>query len=154
MEKLKLSRAELAAASDPKMALAEAVFDFLARRRYEDLSPRQRAAQLALFYSNEVNNGGHLQYFHNQGLDRADDLFAALDEIGAAGNREIFANALQHAREHPVEQADSLQDYAERAYEREYDDLDDAFYACRPELGNDLLPAYVHAHLADFVELE
>jgi hypothetical protein len=154
MERIRLSRAELAAAADPKWAAARPVYDCLARRRYDELAPRQRVAQLALFYSNEIGNGGHLQYFHNQGIGRADDLLAALDEIGAAPQREIFAAALEYAREHPVEPADSLQDYSDRAYEREFWDLDNAFYACRPEIGGQLLPDYIHAHLGDFIELE
>lgn len=149
-----LSRSALDASADPKWALVDAVYDFLARTDRRDLSPVQQVAQLALFYDNEVNNGGHLQYFHNVGIGEAEALIRALDAVGAACQREIFERALALARENPVEQADSLEDYSERAYEREFWDHDTAYYKCRPELGNELLADYVQANVAEFVDFE
>ena len=153
MAKVKLNRAEVEAAAD-KWALLNPVYHFLPDQPWEDLSPRQRVALLVQIYSGEVDNGGHLQYFHNQGVDQADDLLAALAEMGATAQREIFVKALAIARERPVELAESLEDYAERAYEREFYDLDRAYYACRPELGSELLPDYIRAHIDDFVEFD
>jgi hypothetical protein len=150
----RISRAEVDSAKDRDWAIAKPVFDFLARAEYRDLTPRQRVAQLTLFYSNDIENGGHLQYFHNEGMERADELLAALAEIGAECQREILERALGIARANPVEQADSLEDYSDRAYEAEFRTEDDAFYACRPEIGNTLLPAYILEHLGDFAELE
>ena len=153
MPRVKLSRSAVEPGAD-KWALLDAVYYFLADHPWEALSPRQRVARLVLIYSNEVDNGGHLQYFRNQGMDGVDDLLAALVEIGAAAQREIFVKAVAMARERPVEPVESLEDYAERAYEREYDDLDTAYYTCVPELGSELLPDYIRAHLDDFVEFE
>ena len=150
----KLSRAAVEGAADPDKAIVDSVFDFLMDHYDDELAPRQRVAALALLYENEVDNGGHLQYFHNQGIGEADRLLAALEEIGAVCQRDIFARALAYARAHPVEQADSLDDYAERAYEQEFANWDKAFYACRPQIGNDLLAAYILAHLSDFALLE
>lgn len=154
MPKARLNRAAVEASADPRWALVGAVYDFLARTHARELSPTQRIAQLALFYDNEINNGGHLQYFHNIGVGEAGELIAALGAIGAACQRDIFERALALAREHPVEQADSLEDYSERAYEREFWDHDSAYYECRPEIGNALLADYVEAHLGEFVEYE
>lgn len=105
MPKARLSRSAIEASADPKWAVVGAVYDFLARTPYRDLSPPQRTAQLALFYDNEINNGGHLQYFHNVGVERAGELIEALDAIGAAGQRRLFERALALARANPVEQA-------------------------------------------------
>lgn len=148
-----LDRAEVESASDRTWAIVGPVYDLLARHRFDDLPPPQQKAQLVLFYSNEIFNGGHLQYFHNQGVERADALIAALDEIGAAGHRINFAQALAHARRFPVAPAESLEEYSDWAHEQDFRAWDDAHYRL-PELGNDLLARHIVAHLEDFAILE
>ena len=152
MPKVTLSSAE-AQALDRSWEKMRPFYDLLAMHRYEDLSPPQRKAQLALFYSNEINNGGHLQYFHNQGVGRAEELLAALGEMGATTQQAIFAEALAYARQYPVEHADSLDEYSDWAHEQEFRDWDDAFYALAPDLGDGPLPDYIIAHLDDFAEV-
>ena len=152
MPKIKLSRAE-ADALDRSWEKMRPFYDLLARHRHEDLSPPQRKGQLALFYSNEINNGGHLQYFHNQGLERADELAAALADMGAAEQLAIFQGALAHAREYPVEQAESLEEYSDWAHEQEFSTWDDAFYAVKPELGDGALPDFILANLSEFADV-
>ena len=152
MPKVTLSRAEVDAARDRTWAIVRPVYDLLARYRHEDLSPRQQQAQLVLFYSNEIFNGGHLQHFHNQGMEHAGELLSALSEMGAAEHRANFAEALAYARQYPVEHAESIEEYSDWAYEQEFREWDDAHYAL-PELGNELLPRYILANLSDFVEL-
>jgi hypothetical protein len=151
---VKLSRAEVEAAKDPDWAIAHPVYQFLASTPESELSPHQKVARLVLFYSNEVDNGGHLQYFHNQGMGQVDDLIAALDEVGGAEQRKIFEAALAHARDYPVSGAETLEDYSDRAYERDFWSFDKAFYDIRPELGQTLLPEYIKAHLSEFAVIE
>jgi hypothetical protein len=150
----RLNRAEVDAAEDREWAIVRPVYDLLARTEYRDLTPRQRVAQLVLFYGNEIDNGGHLQYFHNQGRRRARALMRALTAVGADAQRAAFVDALVKAVRDPVGPAESLEAYSERAYEQEFRAEDDAFYTCRPELGRELLPRYILAHLADFAVWE
>jgi hypothetical protein len=150
----KIKRHELEVALNRQRFIFDAVIDLLAANDYEELSPKQQKAQLLLFYDNEVCNGGHLQYFHNQGIDYIEALLAALDAIGADCQRKIFVEASRKALANPVEQVSSLQEYHELALEREYEDLDMAYYSCRPEIGNELLPAFIEAHFEEFVQLE
>lgn len=149
----RLQRAEIDSAPDPKRAVAEAVFGLIFDRDEAELTPRQRVVRLALVYENEVDNGGHLQYFHNQGMADLAELRRALAEIGADGQREILEQAAQYAIQHPVDPADSLEGYHERATEQEFRGFDTAFYACRTRIGDDLLADYIQAHRAEFVEL-
>ena len=97
-----------------------------------------------MFYDNEINNGGHLQYFHNEGMEQAEELLATLKELGAACQLGTLERALRIARENPVEQSGAVEDYFERAYEREFCEQDSSHYACRPDLGSELLPDYLH----------
>jgi hypothetical protein len=48
----------------------------------------------------------------------------------------------------------TLQEYSERAHENEFESFDTSYYACRPAIGDDLLPAYIEAHLGDFIEFD
>lgn len=150
----KLNRNDLQTASNRQLVILDAVIDLLAGNEREELSPKQQIAQLLLFYDNEVCNGGHLQYFHNQGVDCVELLLAALDEIGAECQRKILAEASRKVLSNPVEPVSCLQEYHERALEREYEDLDMAYYDCRPEIGNELLPAFVETYFEEFVRLE
>ena len=152
MPKVTLSSEE-AQALDRSWEKMRPFYDLLASHRYEELSPPQRKAQLVLFYGNEINNGGHLQYFHNQGMDRSDELLAALGEMGATEQQALFEEALAYARQYPVEPADSLDEYSDWAHEQEFRDWDDAFYALTPELGDGALPDYIIANLHDFAEV-
>ena len=150
----KLNRKKFESTTDQQSAIIEEVIVLIAGADYLDLTPRQRVAQLVLFYDNEVCNGGHLQYFHNQGMTYAAELLRALEEIGARCEREIFAKASEYALANPVEPVSTLQEYHERAREREFEKLDRAYYKCRPSLGRDLLPEFIQKHLHEFIEFE
>jgi len=150
----KLSRAEIEAAADRRGKMFDLVLDLLMEREPGSLTKRQLTVWRLVSYDNEVSNGGHLQYFHNQERADTEALPAALAEVGAFAQRDLFGRASAFEAEHPVERAESLVEYHARAVEQEFWELDKAYYALRPELGSDLLPAYVEAHLGDFVELD
>jgi len=46
-----------------------ACVDLLATEDYRDLGKEQRPAHLVFWYESEVQNGGHLQYFENRGVE-------------------------------------------------------------------------------------
>lgn len=150
----KLNRAKIQLASDPRLAVLDEVIELVAGADYLNLTPHQKVAQLVLLYDNEVCNGGHLQYFHNQGADYVKELLWALKKIGAACQRENLERASQYALSHPVKRARTLQEYSEWAHKREFERYDSAYYACRPAICDDLLPACIEAHLGEFIEFE
>src|SRR5437016_4501842 len=58
--------------------------NLLAKHSYEELSAEQRPAHLVFWYESEVQNGGHLQYFENRGVEHLAKTIAALGLIGAS----------------------------------------------------------------------
>jgi hypothetical protein len=97
----------------------------------EQLAPEQRPAALVWCYSGEINNGGHLQYFHNLD-DRipaiVPETITAWRSFGYDDYADVLAEAYQRwnnaARLRP---ADAME-YSVVAQELEFDDLDSAFY--------------------------
>src|ERR1044072_5339146 len=146
----KLNHKQLQSTPDRKAEIWNAFLDLLCLTDYADLAPNQRVAQLALFYDNEVGNGGHLQYFENQGTGRLQETLAALETIGADCQRQILESASRKALANPRPKVDNLQQYHERALESEYNDHDATYYECRPEIV-ELLESYLEARLEEFI---
>ena len=67
--------------------------ELLAKGRYDDLSPEQRPAHLVFWYENEVQNGGHDQYFENCGTEHLEETITALESLGANCQRSILRAA-------------------------------------------------------------
>jgi hypothetical protein len=127
--------------------------DLIALTDYEDLSEIQRVAHLAFLYESEVQNGGHLQYFENQGVARIDETLAALETLGADCHRKVLQAASEHIDSNPRDKILTVEEYISRASEGEYNKYDAAYGECRPEM-NEYLEAYLQANLNEFVELE
>lgn len=138
--------------------LEEAIFDevisLIFQKDPSELTSRQRKVGLLLIYDNEVNNGGHLQYFHNQGVDYVEEIFEGLEEIEAKCQKSILENAFEYAKKFPVTPVETFEEYQERALKGEFFQLDMLYYKCSPEIVNELLPQYVQKHLNEFVEIE
>lgn len=150
----RLSRVEFLTAANPGQVLLDAVIELIFIEDYTALPSTHQIVRLALVYDNEVCNGGHLQYFHNQGVDLVEDLLSALTEIGAECQRAVFEEASQYVLSHPVKRARTLEEYSKRARQYEFKKQDDSYYQCRPEIGNELLPNYIQMHIDDFIEFE
>lgn len=118
-----------------------------------DYSPTQRIAHLAFLYDAEVQNGGHHQYFENQGLAKARETVLALDLLGAQRQRHALEAAVKiYERINPEERkAESREEFAEAALEGHYRHFDDAFSGAKPDL-TEYLKAWLHSNLDDFVE--
>ena len=126
-----------------------AFIDLLHGSSYEDLEPVQRVAHLVFWYDFEVQNGGHLQYFCNCGINRLAETMRALQELGAADHAEVLSRAAGSAdkiTEQPPAEAAS-------GPEQELDELDHEYHACKPEIP-ELLEGYMHRHLDQFIEYE
>jgi hypothetical protein len=126
--------------------------DILAREKYENLDDVQRIAHLCFWYDSEVQNGGHLQYFENRGIELLDETLAALDSLGAACQRTIHAKATQFFLDRPQNEIRIVKDYVATALKGEFDDFDSRYYKCVPSIVK-LLEDYLKMHRDHFVEI-
>jgi hypothetical protein len=111
-----------------------AFVDLLACEEYSALHPSQRPAHLAFWYESEVQNGGHDQYFGNQGTERVRETVAALRGLGLGSQAALVEQACA-----ALESPDSAQKPGE---------ADAAFDGCRPSISDAL-----RAHLAEAPDL-
>jgi len=121
-------------------------------RRPKELDLTQIPAHLVFVYESEVQNGGHLQYFENQGTKALDVTAEALKILGAPCHRHILQEAaiLYMAGErNPPETAD---DYVELALEGQFDEFDRRFHACEPSLVN-RLEKHLEENLSLFLDI-
>jgi Domain of unknown function (DUF4375) len=133
---------------DPHAAWNEFV-NLLAMSDYADLTPKQRLAHLVFWYESEVQNGGHLQYFENQGVDRVKEVIDALKRLHADCQAKVLSRAAKQYARRPRPPIESVQEYVDVALEAEFDEFDQAFHKCEPSLV-DALKAYLAENRSDF----
>lgn len=135
--------------SDPG-AVWNAFVDLIAVEKYADLNDVQRPAHLAFWYESELLNGGHLQYFENWGLEPLEEKLLALGALGADAQAVILKEAADRWRSQARSPIETPEVYSETAMLGEFDDLDDRFYKCRPEI-TELLEVYLRKNQSAFV---
>jgi hypothetical protein len=130
-----------------------AYVDLLAMEDYDDLTLEQRPAHLVFWYENEVQNGGHFQYFENRGTEHLAATVEALDLLGATCQQQVLRKAgeLWLSRSRPRIQA--VQEFCDTALGGEFDVYDARFYACSPTL-QQCLEAYLARHQSSFVTIK
>ena len=124
--------------------------DLLAMSDYDQLTPKQRAAQLVFWYYNEVENGGHLQYFENRGPEHAALTIKALKILGAERHARVLVRALARFNSKKRSRIKSVEEYVETAQEVEFASFDQKYAECQPEL-DDVLKRFLAKHQAYFV---
>jgi Domain of unknown function (DUF4375) len=96
-----VARLLAANADEATEALAQLSTCWAARARFTEsgklngLSPSEMAAHLALWYSAEVGNGGHTQYFMNPIGSFAHETFASLETLNLKHAATILRSALE-----------------------------------------------------------
>jgi hypothetical protein len=140
-------RVDAASAAREPHIVWNAFVDLIATEDYADLSPVQRKAHLVFWYESEVQNGGHGQYFENQGVDRLRETVDALHELGLSCQARVLARAVAalSLAHRPADWADSLP-------EELVEELDAAFHSCRPEVITGL-KEHLRVHEAEYVEV-
>ena len=118
----------------------------------DDLSEIQKAAQLCFLYDGEVQNGGHMQYFLNQGISRLDDCIHALAVIGANKQADILTEAKKVLDQKGIADINTVEDYVAEALEDKFGDMDEAYYECQPDVAS-LLEAFISKHEDEFYEV-
>ncbi len=115
--------------------------------------PIQQVAWLALSYDGSVQNGGHLQYFENCGTEHLKETMTVLKTIGAHCQHDVLAAAAKRRFARPRFAIRTVRQYVAIARRREYEDEDNRYYACRPEICTALLEKYLAAHFDEFIEI-
>lgn len=105
---------------------------------YHELNRAQRSAYLALWYHSEVCNGGHLQYFENQGVSSGEACVKALISLGARHQCRLLEQAIQRWTSTERTTISSVEEYCEEALKEEFGDLDRAYHDCAPTI-NEIL---------------
>jgi hypothetical protein len=151
-----LKRSDLEAAP---YAAWNAFVNILAMESPDTLTETQRHAHFTFWYDSELRNGGHLQYFENrdiQSLDGAPAFGAALcalEAIGAAAQGEVLSRAVERWNQRQRHRIKTVEEYVATALQGEFDDLDNAYYECRPEI-TELLRLYLDSHFDEFIEMK
>ena len=129
-----------------------AFVNLLAMECYRDLSPEQRPAHLVFWYENEVQNGGHLQYFENRGTEHVPETIEALGLLGADCQKLVLQDAYQVWLSHSRPKIQSVEEYCDAALSGEFDAFDLRFGQCETPLMN-ILEIYLNQRQTAFVKI-
>ena len=125
--------------------------DLLAMSDYSLLTQSQRTAYLAFWYDAEVQNGGHLQYFENQGIGYLDETITALASLGAVCQRDVLSRARVKYELTLRPKNQSVTSYIEVALQDEFGEFDQMYHSCHPGI-MEFLKLYLEANESEFIE--
>jgi hypothetical protein len=155
--------ARLLAATDAAEALAELSSLWSTRAKVGErgeligLSPTEMAAHLALWYSGEVGNGGHAQYFMNPMGSFAHETVAALEQLGSQRAATILRDACRAFADRQVPKDATARLAVIEALDRDNRDLlhrcDLALWAIMSQIDLDIL-RYLRQHEDDVLTPE
>jgi HEPN domain-containing protein len=104
-----------------------ALVAYLAENRDSISDPELQKFWIIHAYDAEVLNGGHLQYFQNQGVKNAPAAIRALEDVGLVSHAEILRQALDAMNKNYIAPMKSFAEYTEvamsepfRVQDREY----------------------------------
>jgi Domain of unknown function (DUF4375) len=97
-------------------------------------SPLQQHCHYCFRYYSEVQNGGHLQFFENNGLEYAKAVLESMNGLGLVVAAKILQNALSIASKYHWPQFAEVDEYVEFAQSGLFDRLDNEFSKLEPRL--------------------
>jgi hypothetical protein len=124
--------------------------EIISSNEFHDLTPKQRIAQLAFWYDSEVQNGGHLYYFENIGIEYLDETIEALNILDAKCQQNILSKASAIHNTKTRSKITSQEDMIKRALEGEYSEYDEEYYECKPDI-NYYLKMYLEENINEFI---
>jgi len=130
-----------------------AFVDLLCMTEFEELNDVQKTASSIFWYNNEVENGGHMQYFLNLGSNHANHTLKALRLVKKDDYANILESALMKFNCIDLNGIEDVEDYVEEALQDHFGEYDDKFY----EVENDLvqtLEKYLDDFESEFIELK
>lgn len=104
------------------------------------------------WYDSEVNNGGHLQYFENQGTNHLTETINTLKELKAFSQAEILEKAGKQFLGKKRNKIKLVLAFVKKAGEGEYDEFDNEFYESTPST-NDVLNDFLTKYQDQFVKI-
>jgi len=119
--------------SDPNLLWNEFV-DIIAMSDFDESEKIIEAASLCFWYDSELQNGGHLQYFENQGIENSKKVSESLVTIGAKPQKKVYEKALKVWMSKVRDSIDTVEEYVSEALEGEFDELDSKYYECSPDM--------------------
>jgi hypothetical protein len=125
----------------------------LAMEDYRNLDLVQRPAHLVFWYENEVQNGGHLQYFENRGTAQLAETIEALGLLGAVCQQRILQSVGDLFLSRLRSRIESVEQYCEIALQGEFSSFDSQFGECTPSL-QECLEGYLARNTSSFVTVE
>jgi hypothetical protein len=136
--------------ADEDAVLTEAVMNTQAAT--DPLTVDERAVYDSDEYLGSVMMDGHILTFCNKGLERINDMGAALERIGASRERPLFEQALLLWKQHGYAGFDEADDALLSAF----DALDQRFFAAASAEDSleTRIKQYVREHLDAFIVLE
>ena len=140
-----------AAVSSPEVC--NAFIALIGSEPSDPFTPEQRAAALVFWYESEVQNGGHLQYFSNRGIEEATEAVGALVKLGARVHAAVLESALASIPPDSDSSPVSAEEYVAIALEDPYGEFDQAFHEARPPLQS-VLESYLESHLSAFISFD
>jgi hypothetical protein len=116
-----------------------------ATAKYEELNEKQRVAYLSSIYDGEVNNGGHYQYFENQGVEHTQETISALKIIGARKQSKILEKAYSQYTSQEMRHPKTVEDFVVEERKGEFSKFDAAFYDVETEI-HELVEKYLEKY--------
>jgi hypothetical protein len=120
-------------------------------RTLRPFSRQQRLFHALLWYTAEVNNGGHDQFFWNSTGIVWPDALAALEELKLVKGAAILRDAARRMGGKPSQVRTERQEQLDRL-KPDFGDLDDRFYALKEKDDPDsAMTAYIRRHPEPFL---
>ncbi len=132
MKRIQLKQSEIDAF--PEGAHWNAFVDLLSSSVSHQLDPAQLGAYLAFWYENELQNGGHLQYFYNRGIDEARTAIPELQNLGASDFAKLLYDAVGIWDERSRKRPDDVEQYIGETLRGEFELCDTRYYNAKPTM--------------------
>ena len=107
-----------------------AFVDLVATGEPNDFTDIQLRAHLIFWYDAEVANGGHLQYFVNQGTEQVAATLQAWKDVEMPCHQRILSDAFEFVELNPINNIETVEEYVAEAIEDKLGQFDSEFYKC------------------------
>lgn len=113
----------------------------------QDLNEEQKHIYYAYHYDNEVQNGGHLQFFLNSTNEEKGNIKKSLEILGAPEFAKLYSDALGIYEKATQKAPENVEEYIERNNKEEFTNLDEQFYNSEKDVSS-YMKEYLNKHRA------
>jgi Domain of unknown function (DUF4375) len=149
MTKAKLHKSDIE--KDPNL-FWNAFIDVVGGDEAEPRSEIQQWAHYCFRYDGEVMNGGHFQFFENNGLVYAMLVLSSLEKLELSQSYKILASAFSKAQNKKWGEIDDVEEYVEMAAAEPFKAEDELYHDLNPDLLH-RLQSYAAEHKDEFFEI-